>query len=76
MDQAVLVALRATRATAGEGAWPQPAETGRGSGLAGTVTATCPAFLVDVTLVTCHLEKEQAAAPASAASATTRCGAS
>jgi hypothetical protein len=64
IDPAALAAVRAARATAREAAWIQAADTGPGipaaraggSDLAGLVLD------IDATLVTCHSEKEQAAA--------------
>ncbi|ELS50248.1 hypothetical protein STVIR_8798 [Streptomyces viridochromogenes Tue57] len=64
IDQAALAALRAARATDREAAWLQAAETRTGIPAARAGGCDLPGLVLDIdaTLVTCHSEKEQAAA--------------
>ena len=63
-DAPALSALRAARATAREIAWMQAAETRAGIPAARAAGRDLPGLVLDLdaTLVTCHSEKEQAAA--------------
>lgn len=64
IDTAALNALRAARATAQEFAWLQAFETGRDIPPSHAGGRELPGLVLDIdaTLVTCHSEKEQAAA--------------
>lgn len=64
IDTAALNALRAARATAREFAWLQAFETGRDIPPSHAGGRELPGLVLDIdaTLVTCHSEKEQAAA--------------
>ncbi|MFJ6141794.1 IS1380 family transposase [Kitasatospora sp. NPDC092286] len=64
IDTAALNALRAARARAREVAWLQAAETGRPIPASHAGGRELPGLILDIdaTLVTCHSEKEQAAA--------------
>ncbi|MGW3150323.1 IS1380 family transposase [Streptomyces sp. NPDC001177] len=64
IDSAALAGLRFARATAREVAWLQAAETGTGIPAARAGGRDLPGLVLDLdaTLVTCHSEKEQAAA--------------
>ncbi|MEU0120072.1 IS1380 family transposase [Streptomyces bobili] len=64
IDHTALKALHTARAAAREVAWIQAAETGRGIPAAQAGGRNLPGLVIDIdaTLVTCHSEKEQAAA--------------
>ncbi|MCX4515827.1 IS1380 family transposase [Streptomyces sp. NBC_01619] len=64
IDHAVLARLRTARAAARETAWLQAAETGEGIPAARAGGRELPGLVMDIdaTLVTCHSEKEKAAA--------------
>lgn len=63
--EAALASLRAARGSAREVAWMQAAETGEGIPAARAGGRELPGLVLDLdaTLVTCHSEKEEAAAP-------------
>lgn len=64
IDHTALEALRTARAAAREVAWPQAAETDSGIPAAQAGGRDLPGLVIDMdaTLITCHSEKEQAAA--------------
>lgn len=64
IDTTALAALRTARAAARETAWLQAAETRRGTPISRAGGRDLPGLVLDLdaTLVTCHSEKEQAAA--------------